>query len=191
MRTLKKYVWLLRNARFLDILLYCFPGKMPVIRLEHDLLVLPQGTGIDITFPPKLFLLVKCTGFKFHSWLKDFLKASRISNQYVGRFRGYGRLALQLYRIDPTSSPVEDWLWLGALQHIAPEEWDEVDLWTIEDCEGSMPSLKRIIRRKMGLQFYQVQYCDTNYTVTINPVHMPDVSRITSEWEILSSCLCK
>lgn len=190
MNRLKKCTWLLRNARLRDVVTtYCCPGRIPMIRIERALFVLSQGPGMNLELPSQPFLLVKCIGFQFHDRLKDFLNKTKIDNTYIGRFKGYGHAAMQIYHIDPIRNSVEDWIWLGILQHIAPEKWDEADVWTIDCSEKKIPWLKKRIRRKVGLQFYRAQYLDTTYTVTMNPVHTPDKSKISSEWEILSSCL--
>jgi hypothetical protein len=139
--------------------------------------------------PPRPFLLVKCTGFRRLSFLKAFLHASGIRHRYVGRFRGFGRLAVQLYGIDPALDPVEDWIWLAALQRMAPAAWDEVDLITLEGVQKTPTSLKKTLRRKMGLRFCRIRYRKVTHTVTINPVHMPDAWRTETEWEMLSTCL--
>jgi len=188
MRNLKQFIWLLQNSRFSDLITYFSTWRIPTIRISNDLIVLPQGPGMENELDEKPFILVKC-GFKTEKRLKMYLDKSGIENNYMGRFKGYGRAAMMLYNIDPQRSPVEDWIWLATLQQIAPGEWGEAELWTIDIPEEKLTSIKRIIRRKMGLQFYRVKHLDNKYTVTINPVHMPDKSLISREWAILSSCL--
>lgn len=179
----------MQNARLTDILTTAFPVRLPEVTIEKDLIILPQGSGMDRVFQAQPFILLKCTAFTHNSMLNVIPDESGIIYHYLGRFNGYGRTAIQLYNIDPARSPIEDWLWLATLQQIAPDKWDEADLWSIDCPEEKLSSIKKTIRKNLGLEFYRVQYLNNKFRVMINPVHMPDKSRINTEWEILSSCL--
>ncbi|MBD3307524.1 hypothetical protein GF339_13930 [candidate division KSB3 bacterium] len=195
MRTrLKKYLWLLRNARPSDLLQYACPWIMPVLTLPPAPLVLPEDPRPPHPLIPrssKPFLLAKCSQVQSPAWLETQFEQAALNTTYLGRFAGYGHAAVRLYQLDPVHDPVEKWLWLRVLQHIAPDTWDTVDLWSIEAPWERLPSFKRAVRRTLGLRMYRVHYDGKRYTVTINPIHIPDIASLEVEWHILSTYLSR
>ncbi len=96
---------------------------------------------------------------------------------------------MELYRLNENNRPVQAWLWLAVLQEIAPVKWDEAELWAIDCPAHKTRTLKKTLRKKLGMKFYRVKHRNLEYPVTINPLHIPDANKLSEEWNILKTYL--
>jgi hypothetical protein len=188
---IKRWKWVAENAGFGDVLNYFRKDRMPLVHLNDGSPIFSDEIKADIKPLSAPFLMLKCTGFKHMDAIETVFRNQAVSYSFLGGYGGYGRAAMKLYNLIPENDHPEKWLWLGILQQIAPNEWDEVKIWTFDSAKDKITQLKRTIRRRLGLLFYRARYRGAEYRVTINPVHIPDAGNIEAEWEILASTLYK
>lgn len=193
---MKRTWWRLTNLSLQQFFMEFVLRRFKTIRLDeapcyHFTPIDAQVLGQEpLTEAPEFFVMIKPSGLPHEGRIKHYIDDLGFEISREERYHNFFELAYHIFAIDKIHDYrydlPEGFIWLKLLEIFYPECCRQSKILFIHNGnEKSLKRLKTMLRKKIGVEFYQVQIGDIKMVTCMTPVHTSDEASLERELKIL------
>ena len=195
-KAIKRTWWRLTNLSFRQFFLEFVLRRFKTIRLEQiphykfTPIANDDLQQIQLTKSPEFFVMIKPSGLPHEECIKSYLNDFGLEISREELYHNFPELAFHIFAIDKIHdyrySLPEGFIWLKLLETFYPACCrDSKILYIHNSSEKQLKRLKTLLRKKIGVEFYQVQIGDIKMVTCMTPVHTSDDKNLERELKVL------
>ena len=195
-KVIKRTCWRFTNLSFRQFFLEFVLRRFKTICLDEaphyqftplDESLLEQ---ISLAEPFEFFVMIKPSGLPHEARIKSYIEEYELEISREEAYHNFPELAFHIFGIDKIHdyrySLPEGFIWLKLLEVFYPECCRQSKILYIRHTtETRLKQLKTFLRKKIGVEFYQVQIGDINMVTCMTPIHTSDEDCLERECKIL------
>ncbi len=154
----------------------------PIDQKDLEKIVLPEKR--------EFFVMIKPSGLHKEAEIKKLIAQFNVMIAREETYHNFFAIACSIFHLskihDYRHSLPEGYLWLKLLELFYPETCQKTKVLYIQNgSEKILNRLKKRIRQKIGVEFYQVQIQNLRMVTCMTPVHTSDQNTLERELKIL------